>query len=247
MVDGYLLKKQIKRYTNEYNPPRQDKKNFKEITAYLDQTSKQAQQLKKPFKQSTIIDKTLIQNPLTKAVPIKKKENRIESFVFYAIIAFTLIIFSSVLTGADKNGTPRNIGGYAPMTVLTKSMQSVYPKDSFLLVKVTDPKSLQVGDDITFMKENHSTITHRIISIEENYQGTGQRGFETKGVENPKADEEIVRADNVIGKVTYSSHTIGKALVLVRKNLWLTAAILIISLFFLDSCVSLLKSLKESQ
>ncbi|WP_288395893.1 signal peptidase I [uncultured Vagococcus sp.] len=242
IIKGASLKKDIHIYCKNHPVSKENKKNLRIISNHLSHSSKKAQSLKKNFKREAIFEKKLLQNPIRQSGSTKKKASRIEALIFYTIIAFTLIIISTVLTGSDKSGMPRNIGGYAPLTVLTKSMQSVYPKDSFLLVKVTEPKSLKIGDDITFIKENNSTVTHRIIGIEENFQGSGQRGFETKGVENPRADEEIVIADNVIGKVTFSSPKIGKVLVIVRKNLWLTAILLIISIFFIDSLITLLKA-----
>lgn len=184
----------------------------------------------------------------TRLTPRKKrqahpevKKNRGGTFVFYAFLLFIVIILSTVLNGQSDSGTPKNISGFSPMTVLTKSMQSVYPQYSFVLTQVTDPKQLTIGDDVTYMKENNTTVTHRIVGINENFMGEGKRGFETKGVENPRKDEEVVRAENVIGKVVFSSLLLGKALLFVRENMILTAITVIVLIYFMDALIRTLK------
>lgn len=95
------------------------------------------------------------------------------------------------------------------MIVLTGSMQDVYPQGSLIITKAVDPDQLEIGDDITFMTSETSSITHRIIDITENYMETGKRGFKTKGIMNTYADDGIAAADNVVGKVIFCSLPLG--------------------------------------
>lgn len=244
---GDGLKKEIRQYTKTPELVKQDKEQWHVIASHLSQSTEKGQRLKQGFKKSKTLKKDLLANPMKQTTqPIQKKKNWFETLFFYSIIVFVLMIVSTLLTDSTESGVPRNIGGYAPLTVLTKSMDSVYPKDSFLLTKVVDPNQLKIGDDITFLKENNTTVTHRIVGIEENYQQTGQRGFETKGVDNPAPDEDIVIADNVIGQVIYSNLWMGKAMLIVRKNLLLTAILMVLSIFFIDALVTLIKTYRQS-
>ncbi|MCL2491703.1 MAG: hypothetical protein FWE87_03005, partial [Coriobacteriia bacterium] len=88
-----------------------------------------------------------------------------------------------------------------------------------IMTQHVDPNTLHVGDDITFFRLNGTTLTHRIITIYENHEDSGKRGFETQGIENDRADADITSADNVIGKVIYSNLTAGLALSYIRANL----------------------------
>lgn len=162
------------------------------------------------------------------------KKSRFETVVFYSFLLFIVIVLSTVLNSQSESGRPKNIAGYSPMTVLTRSMQSVYPQHSLVLTKVTEPKELKIGEDITYIKENNTTVTHRIVGVNENYMGTGKRGFETKGVENPRKDEEVVRAENVIGKVIFSSLIMGKILLFVQQNMIITAVTVILFIYLSD-------------
>lgn len=162
------------------------------------------------------------------------KKNRFETVVFYSFLLIIVMILSSVLSSQAESGRPKNIAGYSPMTVLTRSMQSVYPQHSLVITKVTEPKELKLGEDITYIKENNTTVTHRIVGVNENYMGTGKRGFETKGVENPRKDEEVVRAENVIGKVVFSSLILGEILLFVQQNMILTAVTVILFIYLSD-------------
>ena len=95
------------------------------------------------------------------------------------------------------------------MIVLTESMQSEIPKGSLVIAKQVDPNTLQIGDDITYMANQTTSVTHRIVGINENYENTGQRAFQTQGIMNDQPDSQPVPAVNVVGKVVFHSETLG--------------------------------------
>lgn len=97
-------------------------------------------------------DQKLIEK-LPKTAKIPEKKNLVGAVVFYVFLGVIVLLLGALLKGQSSSGTPNNIGGYAPMTILTGSMERVYPKDSLILAKVTDPKSLSIGDDVTYLKE----------------------------------------------------------------------------------------------
>ncbi|MGO2964043.1 MAG: signal peptidase I [Carnobacterium maltaromaticum] len=246
LAKGYSLEGEMRETVKNPILPEKYKDYWNEIASQTSKHVREGQRLKGKLRRSRFLDPSLLEDPMRQPL-VAKKKNWIESFVFYGIIVVVIVLISTLFSGPGDSGVPRNIMGYAPLTVLTKSMHSVYPKDSFLLIQVEDSKKLTIGDDITFLKENNTTVTHRIIGIQENFENQGQRGFETKGVDNPLADEDIVIADNVIGKVIYSNYTIGRLLLIVRNNLLMVAVLMIVSIFFLDALITLIKSYRKTK
>ena len=145
----------------------------------------------------------------------RKKGAIIADAIFYMALVAIIVV---IITFSKSNIEGLEIAGYRPFEVLTSSMKSVYPRGSIIIVKETLPKELTVGDDITFIRSDNSIVTHRIIEIKENHEGTRQRGFVTKGVDNDTADAEIVIESNVIGKVVKSFPKIGIILSLISEN-----------------------------
>lgn len=169
----------------------------------------------------------------------KKKGNKavsiISNILFYTVIV--AIVLGAFLLRSTSKGEPFMIAGISAANVLTSSMEDVYPRGSLIITKQIDAKELKIGDDITFMVSEDSSITHRIIGITENYQGTGQRAFETKGTKNPNPDKEMVAAANVVGKVIFHSKVLGDFANFVKAN-W---PILIFALIVLIGLISFLK------
>lgn len=91
-----------------------------------------------------------------------------------------------------------NFFGYTIFEISTGSMKDTLNVYDIILVKIT--KDVQLGDIITYSNENE-TITHRVISINENE-------IVTKGDANNTQDTKITK-DMVIGKVVSSYSKIG--------------------------------------
>lgn len=165
----------------------------------------------------------------------KKTLSIVSSVLFYVgIVAF---VFCAFLIRSNQKGRPLMIGGYSAMTVLTGSMEKVYPQGSLIITKSIDSDLLKIGDDITYMTGESSSITHRIIGITENYLDTGKRGFETQGVMNEKPDKEIVASANVVGKVVFCSKTMGNVASYITKN-W---PFLLFAVFIIVGLISFLQ------
>jgi signal peptidase len=135
-------------------------------------------------------------------------------FYLVLIVSVALIFVSGAATS-----TPRALFGYTPLTVVTGSMQSEIAQGSLIIAKQVDTQTLRIGDNITYLVEGGSTITHQIVGIYENYEGGVQRAFVTQGIENGLPDDEVVYADNVIGKVVYHSFALGATITYIKDNL----------------------------
>ena len=169
--------------------------------------------------------------------PREKKSSRLagilSNIVFYvAIIGVVLGVF--LLSGDESS--PRNVFGYSYFTVLSSSMQREIPKGALIITKHIDPEGIRLDDDITFFKDDTTTITHRVVEIYEDYQETGQPGFRTKGIENPGPDNDIVSAPNVIGVVQFIMPGAGAALAYIKSNFWLVSIICVL-LLLLSVCI----------
>lgn len=149
----------------------------------------------------------------------KKKKTAIGivgDVLFYVVILG--VVFGAFFLRMGSGGQPTMIAGYSGMTVLTSSMEDVYPKGSLIITQRVDADELQIGDDITYMISETSSITHRIIGITEDYLNTGERAFETQGTMNEKPDKDPVAAANVVGKVIFCSKPLGQAASFVTDN-----------------------------
>ena len=119
------------------------------------------------------------------AAPAPRK-SKVGAFIgnvlFYGVM-LALVVGVFVLR-SGSGGAPVSFAGYTAQIVLTSSMEEVIPKGSLVISKQVDSSTLQIGDDITYLVSQTTTITHRIIGITERYEDTGQRGFQTQGVMN---------------------------------------------------------------
>lgn len=154
------------------------------------------------------------QTALEKPAKTSRTLSFVTNIVYYTLIAVALFIAFAY----TSDGQPRVFFGYSGFTVLTRSMQSELPQGSFIFTKKLQPSAYNVGDDITFFQADGKVVTHRIITIYENYDNSGQRGFETKGLMNAKADKEIIVPGNVLGKVIHHNLMIGKGVAYVKAN-----------------------------
>ena len=210
----------------ESQPPGDDKQVMAEMTVAMRELTEELrlfrQQMGGGAVQEGFAGANQPDKPNNKGEPKKEKSTMskvlsvISNILFYVIIVGMVV--GAFLMRSSSEGKPFMLAGFSAANVLTSSMEDVYPRGSLIITQSVDPKELKVGDDITFMVGEESSITHRIIGISENYQGSGERAFETKGVNNKTADKDMVVSANVVGKVIYCSVFLGKAATFVRAN-----------------------------
>ena len=98
--------------------------------------------------------------------------------------------------------------GLKPYSVLSGSMQSVYPTGSLLYIRDVNPETLEVGDVITYKMLGGTLCTHRIIEIVSDEDNPNVLRFRTKGDENDTADP-LVDRDRVVGKAVFCIPLLG--------------------------------------
>jgi signal peptidase len=163
---------------------------------------------------------------------------------FYVAI---LIIFIQILTSDGTSGAPKMIFRYSFFTVVSESMQDEIPKGSFIVVRRTEPAQLSIGDNITYMRDSSTSVTHQIIDIYEDFQGGGSRGFQTKGVNNLNPDPGIVHESNVLGKVVFVIPVAGAIISYLNTNILLLVVIFVLCIILSFSLRGLFAKPRKDQ
>lgn len=146
--------------------------------------------------------------PVTeKPEPVPKKQKPLFLRIWNAVTTFIVIaavIFAVLLAGV-------RLVGLQVFTVLSGSMEPVYHVGSLIYVKAVDPAELAEGDDITFMLDEDTVATHRIVGIVPDENDPSVLRFRTKGVANENEDGSPVHYKNVIGKPIFTIPYLGYA------------------------------------
>jgi len=139
-------------------------------------------------------------------------------------MAIIMILFVALVPGSD-DGVPKSIFNYSYFTVETPSMQDEIPQGSFILVKSINPQKLREGDNITYLAEHNTAVTHKVVAIYENYDNSGAIGIQTKGVNNANPDRDIVNEASIVGKVVFVFPVFGTVLSYLSDNVFLVFTI----------------------
>lgn len=100
-----------------------------------------------------------------------------------------------------------------PYVIVTGSMEPMIYAGDMVLIKTLAPEELKVGDVIQY-KSNEVFIFHRVIDIvEDKRKGTL---YQTKGDNNTIADLELVKPQDIYGKVIYTIPKIGWPTMLIK-------------------------------
>ena len=172
--------------------------------------------------------------------PQEKKKGKFWDAVFYA--ALIALVLGVLVIKSSGNGAPVTIGGLSIQHVLTASMQDEIPRGSLVITRQVDPATLQVGDDISYMRNETTTVTHRIVGIIQDYQNTGQPAFETQGVMNREKDAQPVPAMNVVGKVIFHSYALGVVMSFLSRFWYL----IVLFLLLFTGLISALRSWRRA-
>ena len=113
-------------------------------------------------------------------------------------VVSTVLVVLVVLLAVALVGV--RLVGLNTYVVLSGSMEPTYHTGSLLYVKSVDPQDLRVGDPITFMLNEDTVATHRIIEILPDEEDSSVLRFRTRGDANDAPDGTPVHYKNVIGK-----------------------------------------------
>ena len=129
-----------------------------------------------------------------------KKVMKITSNVVTGILFLLLMLMVFLVISSKASGGEPQIFGYQLKTVLSGSMEPTFKTGSVIAVKpIEDKNSIKENDVITFMQEDESLVTHRVVNIIQNDQRTM---YQTKGDNNEDMDTQPVLAENVVAEYT---------------------------------------------
>ena len=132
------------------------------------------------------------------------KALKILSQVVSAVAAVALATLLLALAGM-------RVIGLKPFAVTSGSMEPAYPEGSLIYVKHVDYNNLRVGDDITYMLDENTVATSRILYAVADAEDSSVIYFFTQGIANDVPDEAPVHCLNIIGKPVLTIRDLGYA------------------------------------
>ena len=127
------------------------------------------------------------------------------------VLVVLVVILALLLVGA-------RIVGLQVFTVLSGSMEPTYHVGALIYVKKTAPEDIQAGDVITFMLNETTTATHRVVAVVPDDEDPGILRYQTKGDANDHADASLVHMNNVIGEPVFSISCFDVAITMVNTD-----------------------------
>lgn len=118
------------------------------------------------------------------------------------VLVAAVVILAILLVGV-------RLIGFQVFTVLSGSMEPTYHTGSLIYVKDTDPFEIEPGQVITFMLDEDTIATHRVVEVVPDAEDSAVLRFRTKGDANEAEDSGLVHYKNVIGTPVFSIPYLG--------------------------------------
>ncbi|MDY2957629.1 signal peptidase I [Floccifex sp.] len=122
--------------------------------------------------------------------------------ILSTILIVCLIILAILLAGV-------RLIGLTPLSVLSGSMEPTYHVGSLIYVKDVDYTELEPGDVITFMIDEDTMATHRIVEVVPDDEDPSVLRFRTKGDANENVDGGLVHYKNIVGSPVFTIPMLG--------------------------------------
>ena len=122
--------------------------------------------------------------------------------VITTLLVTVVIILALLLAGV-------RFIGFQVFTVLSGSMEPAYHTGSLIYVKEVDYRDLGEGDVITFMLNEDTVATHRIVGVVPDENDPTVLRYRTKGDANDAEDGSLVHYKNVIGSPVFTIPYLG--------------------------------------
>ena len=118
------------------------------------------------------------------------------------VLVALVVILAILLVGV-------RLVGLTPYVVLSGSMEPTYHTGSLIYVKKVDPFTIEAGTPITFMMDEDTIATHRVVGVVPDEEDSAVIRFRTKGDANDAPDGSLVHYKNVIGTPVFSIPYLG--------------------------------------
>ena len=128
---------------------------------------------------------------------IKKIWNIISTTLVVIVVALAFALVGVRLVGLNV------------FAVLSGSMEPTYHVGSLIYVQDVDYKELEVGDPITYLIDEDTVVTHRIIEVLVDEEDPNTIRYFTQGDANDVPDGSSVHYKNIIGKPVFTIPYLG--------------------------------------
>ena len=122
--------------------------------------------------------------------------------IITTVLVAVVVLLAVLLVGA-------RLVGLQVFTVLSGSMEPTYQTGSVIYVKKVDYTQLQSGDVITFMLNEDTVATHRIVEVVPDAEDPTVLRYRTKGDANDAEDGTLVHYKNIIGSPVFTIPKLG--------------------------------------
>ena len=135
-----------------------------------------------------------------------KKIGKVLKTIFNIVVTIFVVMFLLVVCLQRFSNNQITFLGYRMFSVASSSMAPDYQVGDVLIVKITEPEDIKVGDSVTYYGKVGSfankVITHQVIKIETNVDG--KRVFHTKGISN-LVEDPLVYEEQIYGVVQFKA------------------------------------------
>lgn len=150
--------------------------------------------------------------------------------VISTVLVALVVLLALLLVGA-------RVFGLRVYTVLSGSMEPTYHTGSLIYVRKVDPYTIEEGQPITFMLDENTVATHRVVGIVPDEEDPTVIRFRTKGDANDAEDGTLVHYKNVVGTPVFTIPYLGYFSNWIThapgKYIAITAAVVFLILLFL--------------
>lgn len=150
-------------------------------------------------------------------------------------IISTILVALVVLLAVALVGV--RLVGIRTFTVLSGSMEPTYHVGSLIYVKKVDSTTIRPGQVITFMLDENTVATHRVVEVVPDEDDPSTLRFRTKGDANDAEDGTLVHYKNVVGTPVFTIPYLGYFSNWIThapgKYIAITAAVVFLILLFL--------------
>lgn len=130
-----------------------------------------------------------------------KTVRKIWDCVTTALVAI-VVVLAVLLVGV-------RLVGFQVFTVLSGSMEPTYHTGSLIYVKEVDYKEIEAGQVITFLLDEDTVATHRVVEVVPDETDATVLRYRTKGDANDAEDGSLVHYKNVLGSPVFSIPKLG--------------------------------------
>ncbi len=143
-----------------------------------------------------------------------------------SVLVVMFVILAILLAGV-------RLIGLQAFTVLSGSMEPTYHVGALIYVKKVDPAEIEVGEPITFLLNEDTVATHRVVEIVPDEEDPSVLRFRTKGDANDAVDGSLVHCRNVVGVPVFTIPYLGYVASYVQEppGLYVTISVCAVLLF----------------